>query len=295
VAIAHGVRPVDAIRMGTLNTARFFHAEQDIGSIAPGRYADILLVDDLVSFGIEMVLVGGEAVVREGRFVAELPPVDYPAHFYRSVTLARPVMAADLTFSVEAAEGARLEVRVIGVTDGTLITDERRAHLVVRGGALAADIEQDVLPLAMVDRFGKGTGIGLGFAQGFGLERGAFASTANAQCENIVIVGTNAIDMAVAANHVAEIGGGKAVVCDGKVLATVGLPLLGLHAEGGLDDVMREFDQVLTAIASLGCRLASPFSQLEFSFACGALGDIKLSEEALLLIHPPRRVDVVVG
>lgn len=296
VAIRNGVPPVEAIRMGTLNTARFFHAEQDYGSIAPGRCADIVLVTDLPSFAIDAVLVGGEHVVKDGRFVAEIPPVEYPPSFYGTVTLPAPVTAEDLTFTTpEHADGTELEVRVIGVNDGSLVTDERRATLPVIDGALHPRLADDVLLLAMIDRFGKGTGIGLGFAQGFGLKTGAFASTANAQCENIVIVGTNPHDMALAANHVTEIGGGKAVVRDGKVVASVGLPLLGLHAEGTLDDVMREFDAALAAIAELGCPLQSPFSQLEFSFACGALGDIKLSEEALLLIHPPRRIPVVVG
>lgn len=296
VAIRNGVPPVEAVRMGSLNIARFFHAEQDLGSIAPGRFADIVLVNDLPSFEIDSVLVSGEHVVQDGRFVAEVPPVQYPPSFYGTVRLPAPVTAEDLTFTTpEHDDGTELEVRVIGVNDGSLVTDECRAALPVIDGALHPRVVDDLLLLAMVDRFGKGTGVGLGFAQGFGLKAGAFASTANAQCENIVIVGTNPHDMAVAANHVTEIGGGKAVVRDGQVLASVGLPLLGLHAEGSLDDVMRDFDTALAAIAGLGCALRSPFSQLEFSFACGALGDIKLSEEALLLIHPPRRVPVVVG
>jgi adenine deaminase len=295
VAIAGGVPPVEAVRMGTLNTARFFHAEQDLGSIAPGRYADIVLVDDLTDFSIDTVLVGGEEVVRRGRFVAETPPVEYPPSFYGTVRPQREVRPEDLAFRVDEPDGTALEVRVVGVTDGSLITAERRATLTVADGALGAALDDDVVLLAMIDRFGKGTGIGVGFAHGFGLRRGAFASTANAQCENIVIVGTNPHDMAVCAARVTALGGGKAVVADGEVLAEVRLPLLGLHAEGTLDEVMEEFDAALDAIRDLGCMLQSPFAQLEFSFACGALGDLKLSEEGLLLVHPPTRVDVVVG
>ena len=293
VAIARGVPPVQAIQMGTLNIAEIFHAEQDLGSIAPGRYADILLVEDLPEFAIDGVLVGGEPVVEGGRFVAELPPTEYPPSFYSSVELPQPVVPEDLTLTVDGA--GPVEVRVIGVNDGSLITDERRAQLTPTGGRLLADVDRDVLLLAMIDRFGKGTGIGRGFAQGFGLQRGAFASTANATCENIVVVGTNPEDMALAANHVAEIGGGKAVVADGEVLATVHLPVLGLHAEAPLSTVMEQFDAALRAIADLGCDLPNPYSQLEFSFACGSLGDIKLSEEALLLIHPPSKVEVIVS
>ena len=148
----------------------------------------------------------------------------------------------------------------------------------------------------MIDRFGKGTGIGLGWVQGFHLQAGAIASTANAVCENIVIVGTNPADMAIAANHLASLGGGKVVVRDGQVVASVGLTICGLLTEEPMGDVMAKFGRAFEAIAELGCTLKNPFSQLEFCFACGEIGDIKLSEEGLLLIHPePRKVDVVVG
>ena len=115
-------------------------------------------------------------------------------------------------------------------------------------------------------------------------------------CENIVIVGTSAADMAVAANHLAKLGGGKVVVRDGKVVASVSLTVCGLLTEDPMEEVMGKFNRAFEAIAQLGCPLKNPFSQLEFCFACGEIGDIKLSEEGLLLIHPePRKIEVVVG
>ena len=184
--------------------------------------------------------------------------------------------------------------RVIGVTDGSLFTDERRVDLAVVNGTVPADIDSDVLLLAMIDRFGKGTGTGLGFVQGFKLKNGAIASTANAVCENIVIVGTNPKDMAVAANHLAEIGGGKVVVRGGEVVASVPLPICGLMSEEPLETVMARFDRAFGEIAKLGCALKNPFSTLEFCFACGEIGHIKLSEEGLLVFDPdPRKADVL--
>jgi adenine deaminase len=189
-----------------------------------------------------------------------------------------------------------VEVRVIGVTDGRLITEERRAQLRVEDGALEPDLANDVLSLAMVDRFAKGgRRIGVGFVQGFGLERGAIASTVNSVCENLVSVGTNAGDMALAMNHLAAIGGGKAVVADGQVLATVELPLLGLLAEDPLEVVTQKFEKALHEIRDLGCTLTNPFSQLEFCFACGEIGDLRLSDEGLLRVDPPERVELVVA
>jgi adenine deaminase len=293
VAIAHGVAPVRAIQMATINNAEAFLAQRDLGVVAPGRYADLLLVDNLVAFSIRSVLVGGEVVVEDGEFLGDPPRIEYPDFLLDTVTLPHPIGADDLTFRV-GVDGD-VEVRVIGVTEGSLVTDERRARLPVREGAVGADVDGDVLLLAMIDRFGKGTGIGLGFVQGFNLKHGAIASTANAVCENIVIVGTNPTDMAVAANHLATTGGGKVVVNGGRVAVAVELPVCGLLTQEPLDQVKRKFERAFAAIAELGCTLRNPFSQLEFCFACGEIGAIKLSEEGLLLIDPPRKVEVVVG
>jgi adenine deaminase len=293
-AIEIGVEPVRAIQMATLNVAEIFYAQQDIGSVSPGRYADIVLLDDLATYAIESVIVGGETVYKAGQFLGELPPTEYPASFYGTVTLPNPVTPEDLTFTVDIADD-EAEVRVIAVTAGSLITAEKHERLLVSDGRIGADVDRDILLLAMVDRLGKGTGIGLGFVTGFNLRNGAFASTANAVCENIVIVGTNSADMAVAANHLAAIGGGKVAVENGEVVASVGLPLLGLHAEEPLEKVIVSFEALFGEIARMGCDLPSPFSQLEFCFACGEIGDIKLSEEGLVRIDPPEKVDVLVG
>ena len=295
VAIAQGVAPVRAIQMATINTAEVFYAQRDFGIVAPGRFADLVLVSNLRDFAIDTVIFGGTEVFKQGKFLIELPKTEYPAFLRGTVKLPHRITSDELTFKVD--KGRRdIEVRVIGVTEGSLETDERRAHLPAADGTVSADVDRDVLLLAMIDRFGKGTGTGLGFVQGFRLQDGAIASTANAVCENIVIVGTNPTDMAVAANHLASLGGGKVVVRGGKVVASVGLPICGLLAEEPMEDVMTKFGRAFEAIAELGCPLKNPFSQLEFCFACGEIGNIKLSEEGLLLIHPqPHKVNVVVA
>ena len=168
----------------------------------------------------------------------------------------------------------------------------------VVGGTVPADIDRDLLLLAMIDRFGKGAGTGLGFVQGFRLRDGAIGSTANAVCENIVIVGPNPTDMAdQLANHLASLGGGKVVVRGGKVVASVGLPICGLLRKSHWQMLMSTFSRAFEAIAELGCPLKNPFSQLEFCFACGEIGNIKLSEEGLLSISSaaPARWRCVVG
>ncbi len=294
VAISRGVPPVTAVQMATINNAEIFYAQQDFGVVAPGRYADILLVDDLADFSIQRVMVGGRTVVRDGELVAELPQVTYPRSFYDTVKLERPVRPDELE-ATHDADASTATVRVIGVTDGSLETDERHIELRVADGVIQPDLDQDVVRLAMIDRFGKGTGIGVGFVQGFGLRHGAFASSVNAVCENLVVVGTNPDDMALAVNHLAEIGGGKIVVADGEVKSLVELPLLGLLAEDRLEVVMEKFQSAFAEIRALGCELRSPYSTLEFCFACGEIGHIKLSEEGLVNTNPPTKLELVVA
>jgi adenine deaminase len=294
VAIAHGIDPVEAVRMASLSVAQTFRRDHDLGSVTAGRYADILLVDDLPSFHIRAVLFGGQVVVREGTFLAELPDVTYPASFYGTVEVPTTVTADDLRVPAPAGSD-RVVVRALEVKEGTLVTRETMHDLEVRDWVVQPDVERDVLQIAMVDRLGKETGIGVGFATGFGLRRGAFATSVNAVCENVLVVGADADDMAVAVNELARIGGGKIVVAAGEVLALVELPLLGLLSEDPTSVVTGKFEQAFDQIRTLGCELASPFSQLEFSGACGEIGDLKISEEGLVRVDPPEKVDVIVS
>jgi adenine deaminase len=294
VAVKNGVPPPLAVQMATVNVAEAFWLQRDVGVLAPGRYADILLVDDLVEFAINRVVVGGDTVVQDGNFLAELPPVEYPSSFYGTVKAERELTAEDMLPETDA-EGP-VEVRVIGVTDGSLVTDERRAKLDVSDGFIQPDLQEDVLPLAMVDRFQKGNGrIGVGFVQGFTLERGAIASTVNAVCENLIAVGASHSDMAIAMNRLVELGGGKIVVVGGEIVALAELPLQGLLSEDPLQTITEKFDKAFAEIEKLGCRLKNPFSQLEFSFACGEIGDLRLSDEGLLRVDPPEMVELVVA
>lgn len=294
VAIKNGVAPIRAIQMATINGAEIFGLQHDIGSIAPGRYADLLLVDNLVSFTIDSVLVGGQLVINHGNFVAPMPATQYPPELYGTVKLAARLTADDLM--VSTSHDDFLQVRVVGINEGSVETTERRATLRPVDGNIRADASVDVLHLAMVDRHGKGTGIGLGFAHGFGLKAGAIASSVSTECSNLCAVGANPEDMATAMNHLAEIGGGTAVAKDGKVVAVVELPILGVLAEDPLALALDKFSQVFAAIADLGCTLASPLSQLEFCFAGGLDPELKLSDEGLIRVRGDvvTKLDVVI-
>jgi len=296
VAIRNGTPPIEAIQMATLNAAEALLAHQDLGSISPGRLGDVLLVQDLADFTIETVIVGGKVAFRDGELVTELPRTTYPREMYETVDIAEALTPERLIFTTDHEAGA-VEVRAIGVSDdGSLLTSpEERVRLAVRTGTVSADPERDVALLAIIDRLGRGTGIGLGFAKGFGLRSGALASTLTPLTMNLVIAGVDPADMAMAGNRLAEIGGGKIVVDQGEILAEVPLPVLGLHSDRPTPEVLAQLDRAAEAAAGLGCTVADPFAQLEFCFACQDIGDIKLAEEGLMQVRPPARLEVIVG
>jgi adenine deaminase len=295
LAISRGVLPVEAIQMATLSAAESLHAAHELGSIAPGRLADILVVDSLADLEVHAVLVGGEPVVRDGELTQPLPATAYPDWTRGTVTVAAPIDAQDLSIPTDRPDGEAV-VRAIGVSDeGSLLTSpEHQLPVPVRGGRLEANLDADVLHLAIIDRLGRGTGIGLGFVHGFGLRTGALASTITAVSMNVVLAGTNPEDMAVAANRLIEMGGGKVVVDGGEVVAEVALPILGLHSERPVDEVVGGRDRLIAALRERGTELVDPIAQLEFSFACQDIGDIKLSEEGLVNVKPPRMLQVLV-
>ena len=263
VAIKAGINPLTAIQMGTINAAEVYNQQLEIGSIAPGRIADVLFVKDLRDFDISRVMANGQVVVKDGKFLPDLKPPKYPAYMYGTVKLKRPILPEDFNLFAQKRKTS-VKARVIGAVDLSLYTLEQTATLKVKNGIVQPDLGKDVLRISMIDRHG-GTGeIGNGFVNGFKLKKGAIASSVNAVCENIVVVGTNNDDMAFAANQLAKIGGGKVVVADGKVLAQIELPLFGLLSDESLDVVIRKFDKAYEEIKNLGCPLTSAFSTLEF-------------------------------
>ena len=292
VAIKSGISPMTAIQMGTLNAAEVYHLQLEIGSIAPGRIADVLFVRDLRDFDIARVIANGEIVVEDGKFLPALKSPKYPDFMYGTVRLKRPVTPGD--FNVKAPRGrTSVKARVIGAMDLSLYTQEQVATLKVVGGVIQPDQRKDILRIAMIDRHGDTGEIGNGFVSGFKLKKGAVASSVNAVCENIVVVGTNNEDMSFAANHLAEIGGGKVVVAEGKILAQIELPLFGLLSDEPLETVIKKFDKAYEEIRKLGCQFTSAFSTLEFCCACGEIGKIKIFQGGLIDAEKPEKVNLV--
>jgi adenine deaminase len=286
LAIDAGIDPITAVQMGTLNPARYYRVDDRLGSITPGRQADILLVGSLEAFDVQTVIAKGRPVVEDGEWVVELDRPLYPRQFRDSVRLARPVRPEDLRVYVADGQDTAV-VRAMGAE--TLVSDERHVTLPVVDGSVVADVGQDVLKIAMWDRYARRELPAVAFLQGYGLTRGAFASSYNPFFNNIMALGVSDADLALAANVVAEMKGGFAVVADGEVIATVELPLLGLLSDATAEELTARMIEVTDAVAALGCRIESPFANFALCAVVGEVPYLKMSDRGLFdVIH--RRV-----
>lgn len=289
-AIEEGVDPVTAIQMGTINTAKYFKLDGDIGGIAPGKCADILLLDDLRQMEPSTVIANGHLVYDEGKLSADFPSYVYPEHIRQSVHLARPLTTHDFLLQSQS-KGTSARVNLIRVIENSARTEKGTATLPVSDDVIRPDLEQDIVQLACIERH-HGTGqISLAFAQGFQLKRGAVASTVAHDSHNLLVMGTNAEDMAFAANELAKLGGGMIAVQDGQILASVPMVIAGLMSDQPLATVFQEVKQLAAAWRQLGCPLNAPF--MTFSLiALPVIPDIRISNRGLVDVEQFKLVPV---
>jgi adenine deaminase len=259
-AIDAGIDPLVAIQMATLNGAEYFGLRHDLGSIAPGRLADVLFVEDLRDFRPHQVLA-------DGREAGALPRYEYPAQAFASIRLARPVTADDLRIQ---ASGDRATVRAIGVASGKVTTEHLQVELPVVEGEVPASVEHDVAKAASIERHGGPGTIGLGFVKGLGLTRGAVASSVAHDNHNLLVAGMTDADMIFAVERLAEAGGGMIAVADGEVLALVELPIGGLISDRSVADLAEQAH----ALSEAYRRLGSPIENAEMIFSFLSLGVI---------------------
>ena len=273
MAIAQGVPPLAAYRSASLTAARAFGL-WDRGMIAPGYRADIVLIDALESCAVSEVVSAGRVV--DGALFATREPV--PPIGLDSMK-ARPVTAENF-----AVTGSGKDRPVIGVVPGRIITEHLTLDLPLDEGAVTADASQDVAKVCVVERHGRNGNIGRGFVQGFGLKRGAIASSIGHDSHNICVVGADDSDMAAAVNHLSTIGGGFAVVERGTVLADLPLPVAGLMSDRSYEDVHAALLPLRIAARTLGVTLAEPFLQVAF-LPLPVIPHLKISDRGMVDVN----------
>jgi adenine deaminase len=269
-AVELGVSAEDALMMATLNPA-LWHGLREFGAVAPGYVADLLLLPDLESFEPDVVLKRGA------------PVKDYPSpavpEWVRNTMRVAPRASND--FAIPWEGGA---ARVIGLIEGQIVTDELREEPKVEDGSAVADTERDLLKIAVVERH-LGTGrIGLGLVKGFGLQRGAIATSLSHDAHNIVVVGADDGDMARAVQRLTETGGGLVVIADRGVQAELPLPVAGILSDALFEEVVELSDACLAAVRELGCEFPAPFQTLSF-LALSVIPKLKITDRGLIAVE----------
>jgi adenine deaminase len=291
-AIEEGLEPVRAVQMATINVAEYFRLGHDLGSISPGKCADIIFVRDLREMRVDKVVVDGLLVAEEGKMLIELPEFNYPAFARDSVRLSRPLTADD--FVIRAPGGAiKVTVRVIEVLGGQVVTRHLQMERPVMNGVVAASVTDDLAKVASVERHKASGQIGLGFVKGFHFQAGAVASTIAHDSHNLLIVGTNEADMASAGNKLAEVGGGMVAVREGEVLAVVPLPIAGLMSQEPVEIVNEQVQELAKAWKELGCDLVSPFMTMSI-LALPVIPELRITNRGLVDTAQFTRVDLIV-
>ena len=266
-AVERGVDPRDAITIGSHNAAAW-HGLHDRGSVAPGRRADVLVLPDLERFVPDVVLKGGAPA-------ADPTPIDVP-EWARDTVRITPVTAAD--FRIPSNGGS---IRVIGVVAGQIATESFVESPSVRDGAAEADAERDLAKIVVIERHAASGRLAAGFVRGFGLRRGALASTIAHDAHNLVCVGVSDDDMARAAGRLAELGGGRVAVAGGQVLAELPLPVAGLLSDRPLGEMLKRSHELDAAAASLGVTLEAPFHAMSF-LSLSVIPSLKITDRGLV-------------
>ncbi|MFV0334017.1 MAG: adenine deaminase [Tropicimonas sp.] len=278
-AIACGCDPLVALQMATINTATHFGLERELGSIAPGRRADVILSPDLRELPVEMVIARGQVVAEQGRVLVDCPHVDWPDHARRSVNLGRRLAEGD--FEIPAPVGAnQVRARVIGIVENQAPTKALSADLPVIDGLVEA--EGETCQIALVERH-RGTGqVVNAFVQGFGYRgRVALASTVAHDSHHMIVVGTSRREMALAANRLAEVGGGAVLFAEGEERALVELPIAGLMSDEHATSVAAKAEALGAAMKAAGCQLNNAYMQHSL-LALVVIPELRISDKGLI-------------
>ncbi|KPK65166.1 MAG: adenosine deaminase [Gemmatimonas sp. SG8_38_2] len=285
MAISRGLNPLTAIQMATINTANYFGL-RGLGMVAPGYRADLVVFDDFQDFSARKVLSGGEVVAEEGEYLGPRP-----------VPRAAPGSGVNVNWGavqlgIEVDGDPR--VRVIEAVPGQIITKQNIEEVEVADGMAVTAPQRDLLKIAVIERHHGSGNLGIGFVRGFGLKRGAIASTVAHDNHNIVVVGASDDDMMTAAQAVAETGGGQAVVAGGRVLASVPLPIAGLMSDLPLEDVRDGVEAMTAAARDLGGTLPDPLMTMSF-LALAVIPELKITDLGLVDVGEFKRVPLFVS
>lgn len=288
-AIEEGIDPITAIQMVTINVAQCFQLDHEMGSIAPSKCADFVLIDDLNRCSVTDVFIDGECVAKNGKILKEFAPYNYPEKAINSVHLNK-LTAND--FKIQCEQN-KVQVHAIEIIPAKVGTFDKIVTLNVINGNIQSDSEQDVLKVAVFERHKRTGTVGKGFVKGFGIKRGALAQTVAHDAHNLLVVGSNDEDMALAANTLIQCGGGLVAVLDGKVQSVVELPIAGLMSDKPIEQMSKSIEKMEQTWKEMGSTLPSPFMTMALiPLAC--LPETRLTNRGLVDCRTFEFIDLIV-
>ena len=290
-AIAQGLKPITAIQMATLNTAEHFGMAKEIGSITPGRRADLVITSDLTSLPIELVMARGLVLAERGKLTADIPPYAYPESARNSVNMKREMNASD--FDITSPEGANeVTARVIGVIENQAPTKALERNLKVVDGLVEMDRKNDICQIAVVERHQATGQVVNAFVSGFGYNVNcAVASTVAHDAHHMIVIGTDKSNMAIAANTLKESKGGIVVVREGNVIALVELTIAGLMSEERAEIVAAKAQAMVAAMAECGCTLNNAYMQHSL-MGLVVIPELRISDQGLIDVTQFKKVEL---
>ncbi|MEM2872867.1 MAG: adenine deaminase [Nitrososphaerales archaeon] len=290
-AVSSGLDPIDAIRMVTLNPAEYYGLKH-LGGVSPGKCADLVVVDNLKDFNADLVMIDGKIVAKKGQYIEEVKEKLSNKSIMKTINL-RKIYPEDLTIRY-SGEKDSVTVRVIGVVEHQIHTKELRHNLGVKDGKLVSDTEHDILKICVVERHKNSGRIGKGFVKGFGLKKGAIASSVAHDSHNVIVVGVSDNDMCLAVNRLKEIGGGIIAVDDNRILGEVPLPVAGLMSTWKAENIIVNLKKLYKEVSKLGCSLDAPFMALSF-LALPVIPELKITDYGLVDVKKFDFVDLIVS
>ena len=270
-----GVDPIKAVQVASLNTAEYFGLK-DLGAIAPGYKADLLVLPDLKTFKPDIVLKDGQVVAQDGKLAVEIPENDAIAT--RNSVNVRWITMDDFKIQTEG-DGVK-KVRALEVIPHQLITKSVMSDVQVVDGNAVSNVETDTLKICVIERHRATGNIGKGFVKGFNLKCGAIASTVAHDSHNMIVIGTNDFDMYTAAVALIKCQGGKVVVKDGEIISQLPLPIAGLMSDKEFDFVVEKCDELNKAAHSIGCKLEDPFMTMGF-LSLPVIPELKITDKGV--------------
>ena len=275
-AIRLGLDPVRAIQMATINTAGYFRLDR-LGAVAPGYFANLIVLDNLADFKVKMVFYRGRMVARDGKSLFEIRKPD-GGRLTHTVNI-KPFTVDALKLRAKGDKQPAIEI-----VPGQIITRKKQVKVSVRDGLVLPDTDRDILKAVVVERHKTTGNIGLGLVTGFGLKRGALASSTAHDSHNIVAIGTSDGDIFIAVKEVERLQGGLVVAAGGKVLGSLATPIAGLLSEEPLEKVVKGLEGLERAARELGATLPSPFSALSF-LALPVIPELRLTDLGLVDVN----------